>query len=282
MRRAPRVAAIHDISGFGRCSMTVILPVLSAMGSQCCPLPTAYLSAHTAFPASVHATFLDLTDQMEGITAHWAELGVEFDAVYSGFLGSAGQIDLIESFNARFRRPGTLVLVDPVMGDHGKAYRTCTPELCERMGELARHADVITPNLTEAAILLGEDYASCPSDEAGFRGWLERLSLAGTRSVVITGVSLAPGQIGAGYFDKTSGKTGFVMAKQEPAQFPGTGDLFASVLLGGLLRGDGLEGAVRLAAEFVGHCVAYTLALGTPVLEGVQFEPLLGELTGKP
>ena len=107
MRRAPRVAAIHDISGFGRCSMTVILPVLSAMGSQCCPLPTAYLSAHTAFPASVHATFLDLTDQMEGITAHWAELGVEFDAVYSGFLGSAGQIDLIESFNARFRRPGT-------------------------------------------------------------------------------------------------------------------------------------------------------------------------------
>ena len=181
MKRAPRIAAIQDISGFGRCSTTVVLPVLAAMGGECCPLLTACLSAHTAFPASEKATFLDLTGQMAGTAAHWAELGVTFDAIYSGFLGSAGQIGLIEDFYRQFRREGTLVLVDPVMGDHGKPYRTYTPELCGRMRDLAAQADVITPNLTEAALLLEEDYADLPRDEEGLRAWLERLSLDGRR-----------------------------------------------------------------------------------------------------
>ena len=200
MKRAPRIAAIQDISGFGRCSTTVVLPVLAAMGGECCPLLTACLSAHTAFPASEKATFLDLTGQMAGTAAHWAELGVTFDAIYSGFLGSAGQIGLIEDFYRQFRREGTLVLVDPVMGDHGKPYRTYTPELCGRMRDLAAQADVITPNLTEAALLLEEDYADLPRDEEGLRAWLERLSLDGRRSVVLTGVSLRPGAIGACLF----------------------------------------------------------------------------------
>lgn len=278
MKRAPRIAAIQDLSGFGRCSTTVVLPVLSAMGGQCCPMLTAYLSAHTAFPPSPHSVFLDLTAQMQETAAHWAELGVTFDAIYSGFLGSAGQIAQIEAFYRQFRREETLVLVDPVMGDHGKPYRTYTPELCRRMEELAARADVITPNLTEAALLLGEDYASCPGDEAGLRAWLERLSLNGQRSVVLTGVSLHPGATGAGCFDRTTGRTSFAMARQEPARFSGTGDLFASVLLGSLLRGEGLADASQRAADFVQHCVAYTLAVGTPLLEGVQFEPLLGEL----
>ena len=260
--------------------MTVVLPVLAAMGSQCCPLPTAYLSAHTAFPASDKATFLDMTGQMAGTTSHWAELGVAFDAVYSGFVGSEGQIGLIEAFYRRFRGGNTLVLVDPVMGDHGKPYRTYTPELCRRMEELAAQADVITPNLTEASLLLGEDYASCPGDEAGLRAWLERLSLDGQRSVVLTGVGLHPGVTGAGCFDRESGRISFAMARQEPARFSGTGDLFASVLLGSLLRGEGLADASQRAADFVQHCVAYTLAVGTPLPEGVQFEPLLGELMG--
>lgn len=130
---------------------------------------------------------------MAGTAAHWAELGVTFDAIYSGFLGSAGQIGLIEDFYRQFRREGTLVLVDPVMGDHGKPYRTYTPELCGRMRDLAAQADVITPNLTEAALLLEEDYADLPRDEEGLRAWLERLSLDGRRSVVLTGVSLRPG-----------------------------------------------------------------------------------------
>ena len=278
MEIAPRIAAIQDISGFGRCSMTVVLPVLSAMGSQCCPLLTASLSAHTAFPPSDKATFLDLTGQMEGTTAHWAELGVTFDAIYSGFLGSADQIRIIERFYQQFRGEHTRVLVDPVMGDHGKPYRTCTPDLCAKMRQLADQADCITPNWTEAALLLDEDYANRPTEETGIRNWLERLSLDGKRSVVLTGVSLTEGQIGAGYFDRITGTTGFAMAHQEPAHFPGTGDLFASVLLGALMRGDELPGSVRQAVDFVQRCVACTLEVGTQPLEGVQFEPLLKEL----
>ena len=138
----------------------------------------------------------------------------------------------IEDFYRQFRREGTLVLVDPVMGDHGKPYRTYTPELCGRMRDVAAQADVITPNLTEAALLLEEDYAALPQDEEGLRAWLERLSLDGRRSVVLTGVSLRPGAIGAGCFDRATGRIRFAMARQEPAQFPGTGDLFASVVLG--------------------------------------------------
>ena len=278
MEIAPRIAAIQDISGFGRCSLTVVLPVLSAMGSQCCPLLTASLSAHTAFPPSDKATFLDLTGQMEGTTAHWAELGVTFDAIYSGFLGSADQIRIIERFYQQFRGEHTRVLVDPVMGVHGKPYRTCTPDLCAKMRQLADQADCITPNWTEAALLLDEDYANRPTEETGIRNWLERLSLDGKRSVVLTGVSLTEGQIGAGYFDRITGTTGFAMAHQEPAHFPGTGDLFASVLLGALMRGDELPGSVRQAVDFVQRCVACTLEVGTQPLEGVQFEPLLKEL----
>lgn len=278
MEIAPRIAAIQDISGFGRCSLTVVLPVLSAMGSQCCPLLTASLSAHTAFPPSDKATFLDLTGQMEGTTAHWAELGVTFDAIYSGFLGSADQIRIIERFYQQFRGEHTRVLVDPVMGDHGKPYRTCTPDLCAKMRQLADQADCITPNWTEAALLLDEDYANRPTEETGIRNWLERLSLDSKRSVVLTGVSLTEGQIGAGYFDRITGTTGFAMAHQEPAHFPGTGDLFASVLLGALMRGDELPGSVRQAVDFVQRCVACTLEVGTQPLEGVQFEPLLKEL----
>lgn len=278
MEIAPRIAAIQDISGFGRCSLTVVLPVLSAMGSQCCPLLTASLSAHTAFPPSDKATFLDLTGQMEGTTAHWAELGVTFDAIYSGFLGSADQIRIIERFYQQFRGEHTRVLVDPVMGDHGKPYRTCTPDLCAKMRQLADQADCITPNWTEAALLLDEDYANRPTEETGIRNWLERLSLDGKRLVVLTGVSLTEGQIGAGYFDRITGTTGFAMAHQEPAHFPGTGDLFASVLLGALMRGDELPGSVRQAVDFVQRCVACTLEVGTQPLEGVQFESLLKEL----
>ena len=278
MDTAPRIAAIQDISGFGRCSMTVVLPVLSVMGSQCCPLLTASLSAHTAFPPSEKATFLDLTGQMERTAAHWAELGVRFDAIYSGFLGSADQIRIIQRFYQQFRGGDTRVLVDPVMGDNGRPYRTCTPELCARMRELADQADCITPNWTEAALLLEEDYAGRPAEEDGIRVWLERLSLGGRRSVVLTGVSLGENQVGAGYFDRITSATGFAMAHQEPAHFPGTGDLFASVLLGALMRGDELPGSVRQAVDFVQRCVAHTLAAGTPPLEGVQFEPLLKEL----
>lgn len=278
MNRAPRVAAVHDISGIGRCSLTAALPVLAAMGVWCCPMPTAYLSAHTAFPASDRAVFLDMTGQMAGTAGHWAELGMEFQAVYSGFLGSAEQIDLLRRILKEFRRPGTVVLVDPVMGDHGQPYRTYTPEMCSRMGTLAAEAGIITPNLTEAALLLGEPYESAPTSERGAADWLERLSLEGRRSVVLTGLSFTPGTVGAGCLDRETGRIRFAMAGQEPGHFPGTGDLFASVVLGALLRGEALEDASARAVGFVRRCVARTIAAGTPPLEGVEFEPLLREL----
>lgn len=278
MNRAPRVAAVHDMSGIGRCSLTAALPVLAAMGAWCCPMPTAYLSAHTAFPLSDQAVFLDMTGQMAGTARHWRELGMEFQAIYSGFLGSEEQIGLLRRFLAEFRRPGAVVLVDPVMGDHGQPYRTYTPEMCSRMGLLAAEADLITPNLTEAALLLGVPYAGAPTSERGAAEWLERLSLEGRRSVVLTGLSFAPGTVGAGCLDRATGRIRFAMEAQEPGHFPGTGDLFASVVLGALLRGETLEEASAQAVRFVRRCVARTLAAGTPPLEGVEFEPLLREL----
>ena len=278
MNRAPRVAAVHDLSGCGRCSLTVALSVLAAMGAQCCPMPTAYLSAHTAFPPSDRAAFLDMTGEMARTAAHWEELGLEFQAIYSGFLGSAEQIDLLRTFLERFRGRNTLVLVDPVMGDHGKPYPTYTPEMCARMGSLAAQADLITPNLTEAAILLGEPYEAAPTGEAETETWLRRLSMDGRRSVVITGVSLSPGQVGAGCLDRTTGRISFAQAPEVPGHFPGTGDLFSSVLLGELLRGRSLETASARAVSFVQSCAAYTLRLGTPLLDGVEFEPLLRQL----
>ena len=276
-KKPARVAAIHDMSGFGRCSLTVVLPVLGAMGAECCPLPTAFLSAQTAFPKSDRAVFLDMTDQLARTGSHWQELGAQFDAIYSGFLGSETQIGLIGEFIHTFRRENTLVVVDPVMGDWGKPYRTYTPDLCRRMGELAEHADVITPNLTETAILLNEQYDPNP-DETTVRRWLDRLSLDGKRSVVITGVHQKEGCVGAVCFDRETGRVSSPAAKQEPGEYSGTGDLFASVMLGALLRGEDLHAATALAVDFVQKCAAFTNELGGDKREGVMFERLLKDL----
>lgn len=275
---APHVAAVHDFSGMGRCSLGVILPTLSVMGCWCSPLPTAYLSGCTIYPPSEKFVFRDLTGEMAGSLDHWEELEVRFDALYSGFVSSAQQIDVVCDFIRRFRGKGVLTLVDPVMGDWGKAYRTYTPAMCAKMADLAAMADIITPNLTEAAILLGEDYAAAPKTREGLKLWLERLSMEGRRSVIITGVHPAPGLVGAACLDRDSGEVAFPAAKEAPAQFPGTGDLFASVALGGMLRGMKLKEAAALAVDFVAKCAGYTLMLGTPVADGVQLESLLGEL----
>ena len=258
---APRIAAIHDLSGFGRCSLTIVIPALSAMGVQCCPLPTAYLSTHTGgFEGN---TFLDLTDQMAPVTAHWRSLGLTFDAIYTGFMGSREQ----------------MAVVDPVMGDHGRPYRTYTPDMCAAMGELAALADVITPNRTEAALLLGEDCESISlKTEADCRRWAEALSLDGRRSVVLTGVSLEPGRVGAACFDRDTGCTDFASAPLAPGQFHGTGDLFSSVLAGALVRGRSLIEAAQMAADFTSLCAARTGKQDIPRREGIDFEPLLWRL----
>ena len=237
MKRAPRIAAIQDISGFGRCSTTVVLPVLAAMGGECCPLLTACLSAHTAFPASEKATFLDLTGQMAGTAAHWAELGVTFDAIYSGFSGLCRADRADRGLLPPVPPGGDAGVGGPGDGDHGKPYRTYTPELCGRMRDLAAQADVITPNLTEAALLLEEDYADLPRDEEGLRVWLERLSLDGRRSVVLTGVSLRPGHR-RGLLRPGHRAHPFCYGQAGAGPVPrNRRSSFASVVLGAMLRG---------------------------------------------
>ena len=270
----PRIAAIHDLSCFGRCSLTIALPVLSAMGCQCCPLPTALLSAHTGFPGN---TFLDLTAEMGRIADHWTAMDLQFDAIYSGFLGSADQVDTVARFFDTFKKSDTAVIVDPVMGDHGTAYRTCTPELCRGMRVLAENSDVITPNLTEAALLLDRPYEEVRQADA--YEVVRRLSLGGRRSVVLTGYFSEPGQTGALCFDRDSGESKAVQTPREPQDFSGTGDLFASVLAGGVAKGVPLFQAAQAAADFVRDCIARTLAEGLTEQDGVDFEPLLGQLT---
>lgn len=273
----PRVAAIHDMSGFGRCSLTVAIPILSAMGIQCCPLPTAFLSTHTG--GFEGFTFLDMTDEMPKVSAHWKQLGLSFQALYSGFLGSERQIGIVEDFIRDFRAPGTVVVVDPVMGDHGRVYQTYTPAMCAGTAHLAAQADVITPNLTEAALLLDIPYEDLPTGETGCREIVERLSLDGKRSVVLTGASAKEGETGAVCYDASTGRVEVVETQRVPREFHGTGDVFASVLTGALVQGASLTEAARAAVDFVRLCAERTAAEGLPMREGVDFEPLLGTLT---
>lgn len=280
----PKVAAIHDLSGFGRCSLTVALPVLSAMGVQCCPLPTAFLSTHTG--GFEGFTFLDMTEEMPRVARHWASLGLRFDAIYSGFLAGRRQIGIVSDFIRAFRTPETRVIVDPVMGDDGSIYQTYTPELCAGMAELTELADVITPNLTEAALLLGWDYASLfrpdgRQDPDRLRQAMEELSRKGTRSVALTGVSEAPGRTGAMCYDARTGCLETVQTDFVSHPLLGTGDIFASVLTGALVKGKPLPEAARQAAEFICACAERTVEEDLPLREGVDFEPLLGLLTDK-
>ena len=272
MITTPRAAAIHDLSGIGRCSLTVALPILSAMGVQCSVLPTAYLSAHTAFP---DFTFLDLTEEMKKTVSHWKQLGLRFDAVYSGFLGGVEQIDIVADFIRDFRREGGLAVVDPVMGDNGRRYVTYTDEMCAATRRLAEKADVITPNLTEAAFLLEEDYDALPKDGAGFAQLARVLSAGGSRSVVLTGACEGEDTIGAAVYDRETDTVDFALTDRIPGEYHGTGDVFASVLTGALLHGKTLLEASKMAARFVRDCAARTYPQGTPARDGVDFEPLL-------
>lgn len=275
-KRPARVAAIHDLSGFGRCSLSVILPVLSAMGVQVCPVPTAVLSTHTGGFGEVE--FRDLTGYIGPALAHYRRLGLEFECVYSGFLGSVEQIDHCLDFFAAY--PDALAVVDPVMGDHGKPYKTYTAAMQRRTAELVAVADAITPNLTEACILLDEPYAFEPLTQQKAKSMLARLSEKGPRLVVVTGVSLAAsGMCNIGY-DKERGAFWCVDCDYVPATYPGTGDIFASVLTGGFLSGDSLPIAMDRATRFVETAIKTTFSYGADPREGVMLERtlhLLGE-----
>ena len=179
-----KVAAIHDLSGYGRASLTVVIPILSTMGIQVCPLPTAVLSTHSKFKG-FH--FVDLTVHMEAIIKHWKELGLEFDAIYSGFLGSHEQTEIVEMFIKEFRKENQLVVIDPVLGDNGKIYTPLSTKMVDEMKELIKSADIITPNLTEATLLLDKEYKTTVSIDE-IKSWLRQLAEKGPETIIITSV----------------------------------------------------------------------------------------------
>lgn len=268
-----KVLALHDLSGFGRSSLVPIIAVLSAAGHQCVPLPTAVFSTHTAIPEWITT---DLTDAMPGTIDQYDRLGLRFEAVYAGFLGSASQIDCVVEAAKRLKAAEGITLIDPVMGDNGKVYDTYTPEMCVRMRELCAIADIITPNTTEAAILLDRDPDSKPGSAEEAWEWLRALRARYGAQVVLTGLDFAPGRVGSGCLSAEGGTLS--LHRRIDRYYPGTGDLFASVMLGAILGGDTLEDACELAGEYVKDCIAYTMAQQTDPMHGVQFEKVLPRL----
>lgn len=268
-----KIAMINDLSGYGRCSLTVALPILAAMGVQCCPVPTSILSNHTGFPVYF---FDDYTDKMQPYLDKWKELDLSFDGIATGFLGSERQIRIVEEMIGSFRRPETKVIVDPILGDEGAPYATCTPALCREMKRLVSLGDVVTPNLTEACILTDRPYKG--------EGWKRRelselarqIQKLGPSCVIITGILEGDYLVNA--VCRRGEKDVFVKRRQSGESRPGTGDVFSAVVAGACVLGWEPEEAAALAATFVKDCIAKSEELAIPRENGVCFEALMGDL----
>lgn len=268
--QCPHVMTINDLSGVGKCSLTVVLPILSCMGASAAALPTAVLSTHTGgFTGYVYR---DLTCDMKHIAMHWYSLGLRFDALYSGWLGSQQQAEIVLEIFDLFKTPDTLLFVDPVMGDHGKLYSTYTMDRVAGVKELCQKADLLTPNLTEACLLLDEPYEAGPLSPAKAQSLCARLCDMGPKSVVITGISTHASTIGAAAFD--SAEKHFTLHEMPciPNVWHGTGDIFSSVLLGAIMQKRPLHDAAALAVQFIYRCIASAHQRGADPRYGVDFE----------
>ena len=273
----PRIAAVHDLCGYGKCSLGVAIPVLSAAGCDVCPVPTGLFSSHTAFPGwYMH----DTTEILPDYLAAWQKIGVEIDAVYSGFLGAPEQVDRIRDLYAAY--PKALRVVDPVMADHGKVYPTYTPELCDAMAELAAGADILTPNLTEAAIILGEpigdDWAGTDISDAEAARLIDALVARGAKHVVLKGVQREGETLIRNFVGSADMETTEVHNEYLPYMLHGTGDVYASCLLGAVMAGQSLTDAVRFAGDFVHDAMLVSAQQPQFRDRGVSFEPLLGKV----
>lgn len=271
-----RIAAIHDLSGFGKVSLTVAIPILSAMGFQVCPLPTAVLSSNTEFAGF---KFVDLTEHMRGFIEHWKSMQITFDAIYSGFLGSHLQIEMVKDFIDHFRAPNQLVVVDPVLGDDGKLYDSMTPDMVSEMKTLISRADVITPNLTEACALLDLEYRERMS-EIELKKLIKALSEKGPRIVIITNVNKSDHerQTFVYAYNKCDRRYWKVQCDYIPANYPGTGDTFTSVVTGCLLQGDSLPIALDRAVQFISTAVRATYGHNQDPKAGIFIEKVLPNL----
>lgn len=267
-----RVLTIQDISGVGKCSLTEALPIISAAGIECSVLPTAVLSTHTAFEGF---TFRDLTEDMPSLSDHWAALGLEFSSIYTGYLGSIHQVKIVEAIINRFRGEHTLVVVDPAMADNGALYAGFAPEFVGAMKDLCSKADLVLPNITEASFLLGEEYIAEGYSEAYIKKLLQKLTDLGPRYAVLTGVSFAENELGAAAYDKETGSYFTYFTRREPQSFHGTGDLFASALVGALENEFTLVDSIRIATEYTLASLQATLKDPEGRWYGVNFEQAL-------
>lgn len=266
----PRVAAVHDLCGYGKCSLGVAIPIISAGGCDVCPVPTGIFSSHTAFPGwYMHDTTAILSDYLTA----WKTIDVELDAIYSGFLGAPEQVDIIRTLYAE--HPKALRVVDPVMADHGKVYPTYTPELCSAMADLACDADILTPNLTEAAIILGEEWHGTDISDDEAKRMIDALLARGAKNVVLKGIQRGDGVIRnfvAGV------DTDIYEASNEylPYMLHGTGDVYCSSLLAAIMAGKTLESAVDFAGKITHDAMIVSAHQPNFEARGVSFEPLLG------
>lgn len=271
-----RVAAIHDISGFGKCSMTVVLPILSAAGIEVVCMPTAVLSTHTG--GFEGFTYRDLTEDLPAITEHWKSLDLHFSSIYSGFLGSPEQVDIVSNFIDTFNSDNTLVYVDPVMADEGELYSVFDDHMVDKMRELCEKADLLLPNITEACFLLKQPYQHGPYTRDYIEKIVRGLSDMGPEKVVLTGVYFDNEKLGAACYDRAEDKVEYAFSEKVPGQFHGTGDIFGSFCLAALLNGKSLLDSTQFAVDLTTDCILRTVARETNRREGVDFEGVLPEM----
>lgn len=268
-----KIAVINDISGFGRCAITVSLPIISALKVQCCPVPTSIFSNHTGFPDYF---FDDYTEKMPAYIAQWKKLGLTFYGIETGFLGSREQIDIVVGFLRDFKTAHTIVVVDPIMGDHGKTYATYTKPMCEEMKRLVGYADIITPNMTEACILADTAYHEDKWKIKEIEKLAETLSGMGPEKVVITGIP--QGEYIANYCYEKNGKKKLLRTLRVGTQRCGTGDIFAAIVTADAVNGVPFEQSVKKASGFIKKCIQKSIELEIPITDGVCFEEVLGTL----
>ena len=274
-----RIVTIQDISCFGKCSLTVAHPILCAMGLETAVIPTAVLSTHTY--QFKDYTFRDLTSDIPAIATHWKSLNLQFDGIYTGYLGSQEQVQIVSDFFDTFRNEHTSIIVDPVMGDAGKLYAGFTTDFVQEMKALCKKADIIAPNMTEAALLLDRPYRT-DYTEAEIQELLKELTDLGTPTVVLTGVQYADGRHGAVAYDRKSNQYHAAFRKHIGGYFAhGTGDIFSSLLSGAIVKGASLEKAVSLAVNLTTDCIEATLPDKDTYWYGVSFESVWGKLHRK-
>lgn len=267
-----KIAVINDLCGFGRCSLSVSLPIISALKLQCCPLPTSIFSSHTGFDSFYS---VDFTKHMNGIIDEWVKLGLRFDGIYTGFLGSTEQIEIVKRFFETFKKEDNITVIDPVMGDGGKLYPTYSIDLAKKMISLVPYADILTPNLTEACILTNTEYKADMGEEALYK-MCKKLSKIGPRKIAISGIERENALENFIYEHEKSHKV--IQEFKVGISREGTGDVFSSIIASDAVKGIGFYDSVRHASSFIAKVLRRTVELDLPKTDGVCFEEFLTEI----